>query len=280
MQHLSADARFVMEANVVKEPSAELRKKTLEVERVLRSALGSPAMESTGESPLDVLIGTILSQNTNDVNSHKAWVNLKKTFHTWDDLLAAPPKKVAKAIEVGGLKNQKAAAIRSVLRALKKRTGRYSLGYLRGMSDVEALGHLQEFSGVGAKTAACVLVFGFGREIFPVDTHIHRILNRLGVVRTKSPEKTFEAMQQLTPRGTAYPFHVNLIRFGRQTCQARTPRCGQCVLYDLCEYPMKDDFFRKQSTPDTAPEKRDFIILHNLKRRPGRRLVDSARKKP
>ena len=256
-------------------PSLSLRKKVSEVERMLRSSLGNPALEKTRESPLDVLVATILSQNTNDRNSHRAWVNLRKTFRTWDKLLEAPPAKVAKVIEVGGLKNQKTAAIRAILRSLKKRTGHYSLAYLRRMSDREVLEHLQNFSGVGSKTAACVLVFGLGREVFPVDTHIHRILNRLGIVRTKSPDKTFEEMQELSIQGRAYPFHVNLIRFGRETCQARSPRCNECVLYDLCDFPMKEQYAGGK-TRRVEPGARDFIILHNLKRRP----VDSARKKP
>jgi len=261
-------------------PTPALRKKVSLLERILRSRLGNPALEMTSESPLDILVATILSQNTNDVNSHKAWVNLKRTFRSWDELLKASPKKVAKAIEVGGLKNQKARAIRALLRMLKKRTGRYSLAYLRSMSDRQALEHLQSFSGVGSKTAACVLVFGFGREVFPVDTHIHRILNRLGIVHTKTPEKTFDEMQRLTPPGRAYPFHVNLIRFGRETCQARLPRCGQCVLYDLCAYPMKEQFALISHSRTGTPDTRDFIILHNLKRRAPARPVDSARKKP
>ena len=256
-------------------PSPELRKKIVQVERTLRSALGNPALEMTRETPLDVLVATILSQNTNDVNSHKAWVNLKKNFRNWDELLAASPGKVAKTIEIGGLKNQKARAIRSLLRRLKKRTGRYSLAYLRTMTDTEVLEHLQSFSGVGPKTAACVLVFGLGREVFPVDTHIHRILNRLGIVRTTSPDKTFEEMQHLSVPGRAYPFHVNLIRFGRETCQARSPRCNECVLYDLCDFPLKDEV-AAQKAGKREQTARDFIVLHNLKRR----TVDSARKKP
>ena len=256
-------------------PSLSHRKKIFEVERILRSSLGNPALGVTRESPLEVLVATILSQNTNDVNSHKAWVNLKKTFRGWDALLRASPARVAKTIEVGGLKNQKTAAIRSLLRHLKKRTGRYSLAYLKEMTDKAALEHLESFSGVGPKTAACVLVFGLGREVFPVDTHIHRILNRLGIVRTTSPEKTFEQMQQLSPPGKAYPFHVNLIRFGRETCQARSARCNECVLYDLCDYPTKEEL-ASQKSGKRAPSARDFIILHNLKRR----TVDSARKKP
>ena len=269
-----------MNTGSVKQPNPALRKKISDAERILRSRLGNPIMESSGESPLDILIATILSQNTNDVNSHKAWVNLKKTFRSWDDILQASQKKVAKSIEVGGLKNQKAAAIRSLLRSLKDRRGRYSLAYLRTMSDRDALAHLKEFSGVGSKTAACVLVFGLGREVFPVDTHIHRILNRLGIVRTKSPEKTFELMQGLSPPRMAYPFHVNLIRFGRETCGARTPRCGHCPLYELCEFPMKEQFSMLRTSRTAEPRSRAFFILQNLKRRTGSRSVDSARKKP
>jgi endonuclease-3 len=259
---------------------AGLRERVQETERILRSVLGNPAFDVHKQSALDILIATILSQNTNDVNSHKAWLNLKKTFKNWDEVLGAPARRVAKAIEVGGLKNQKARAIRSILRRLKKKSGRYSLAYLGKMSDEAALAHLQEFPGVGSKTAACVLMFSLKREVFPVDTHIHRILNRLGIVRTTSPDKTFAEMTRLLPPGKAYPFHLNLIRFGRETCGARHPRCGDCPLYDLCVFPLREQYTMERFTKRGGAEARDFIILHHLKRRAGKRSVDSPRKKP
>jgi endonuclease-3 len=278
MQHLPAGSKISMSAEPKRSVPAEVRAKISVVERILRRTLGNPALEGPRENPLDVLIATILSQNTNDVNSHKAWLNLKRAFPSWDELLAASPRKLAKTIEVGGLKNQKAAAIRRILRLIKKRTGRYSLRYLKGMSDRDALIHLREFSGVGSKTAACVLVFGLGREVFPVDTHIHRILNRLGIVHTKSPDKTFEFMEELSPPGRAYSFHVNLIRFGRETCAAQKPRCGACVLYEQCEFASKEQFAAEQKRA-VSSQSRDFIILHNLKRKTHGRSVDSPLKK-
>lgn len=240
-------------------------RKTRRVAAELEEFLGIPSKPRRSEPPLECLIATLLSQNTNDRNSHRAWMTLRKRFPTWQRVADAPTRLLAKAIEVGGLKNQKARRIKQILRGIKRRVGKYELSDLKRKSEQEVLEYLTSMDGVGLKTAACVLVFSLGRDVFPVDTHIHRICNRLGLVRSRNAEETFHAMQPLVPKGKAYSFHVNLIRFGRSVCKAKNPLCGACPLYDRCVYPAKERF--AEETPRGARSKRtdaDFMILHNL----------------
>jgi endonuclease III len=146
------------------------------------------------------------------------------------------------------------------------------------MADEEAMDYLLAMKGVGSKTAACVLVFSLGRDVFPVDTHIHRICNRLALVKTKSADETFDAMKWLVPAGQGYSFHVNLIQFGRRTCRANNPLCGQCVLYDECTFPLKQ---RNQLRTSAAERSRrpDFLITEKIATSLGKRIRGSNREK-
>jgi endonuclease-3 len=231
---------------------------------VLEGQLGRPRPPRKKSPPLDSLIATLLSQNTNDRNSYRAWLNLKEQFPSWERVHESRWQTVAKAIEVGGLKNQKAQRIKLILRTILQERGSFALDFLRAMSDEQAMEYLLAMKGVGSKTAACVLVFSLGRDVFPVDTHIHRICNRLALVKTKSADETFEAMKPLLPSGRGYSFHVNLIHFGRQTCRSMNPLCGQCVLFDDCSYPLRH---RNQAkTPAIMRRKRetDFLITEKI----------------
>lgn len=212
----------------------------------LEEYLGKPAQPRKLSNPLDSLIATLLSQNTNDRNSHQAWLNLKKKYPTWEKVVSAPARRLAKVIEVGGLKNQKAARMKEILQRIKKDTGNYDLGGLKKKSNDEVFGYLTSMKGVGMKTAACVLVFSLGRDVFPVDTHIHRLCNRLGLVKTGNADQTFAEMKSLVPAGRAYSFHINLIRFGRKICKAQNPLCGMCPIYDVCSFGEKD-FYASRS---------------------------------
>ncbi len=185
---------------------------------------------------LDELIGTILSQNTTDANSSRAFAELKKRFPTWQAVLEAAPTQLADAIRIGGLAKQKASRIQRILKELNKTTGKLSLEFLSTMTTAQAMQYLQGFTGVGSKTAACVLMFGLGREVCPVDTHIHRILNRLGILSTKNADETFTYLQPLVPKGKSYSLHINLIRHGKHVCKARPPMCGRCSLAESCKY--------------------------------------------
>jgi endonuclease III len=215
-------------------PEAHLRSFVRRVEVVLRREYGDPKL-SPARSLLGQLIETILSQNTTDTNSGRAFRELRRQFPCWDDVLAAPTAEVARAIRSAGLANTKAPRIQTILRRIRNERGRLSLAHLRRMKDAEAMDWLLSLSGVGPKTAACVLLFGMGRDVFPVDTHIHRICRRLGIVsHFTSAEKTQEQMAGAIPRGRALALHINLIRHGRRVCGAQRPRCGGCVLAAMC----------------------------------------------
>jgi endonuclease-3 len=230
----------------------------------LEELLGVPKLKRERPDPVELLIATLLSQHTNDRNSHRAFVSLKKEFPDWNDVLAAPAKRIASAIRIGGMADQKSLRIKEILRVLKKRYGSVDLRVLRDMDVDRGLEELQSLKGVGVKTAACVFLFSLRREVFPVDTHVHRVLNLLGVVTTKTPEKTFSEMRGLVPPGTSYSLHTNLIRFGRLICRAQKPLCGSCPLYTVCEFPGKEEG-RSRTLPSsrTRGEHR-FMLLDNV----------------
>lgn len=216
-------------------PSA-LRRKVARVASTLERACGVPRFDGGGKV-LDSLIGCILSQNTNDRNSGAAWRLLKKRFPSWAAAAAAPRREIENAIRVGGLAPSKSGRIKTILAEVKRSRGDYSLEFLHEMSNRDAFDYLTAMKGVGVKTGAVVLLFAMGRDVFPVDTHIHRISQRLGFVPEGSTrDETFEAMSDLVPKGKAYSFHVNLIRFGRQRCRKRKPACQGCPLRRACLY--------------------------------------------
>jgi endonuclease-3 len=186
-------------------------------------------------NPLDVLVQTILSQNTNDVNRDRAYNSLRETFPTWDDVMNASPSRVARAIRVGGLANQKGQRIVTLLREVHADRGRLDLGYLKRLPDEDVRGMLSRFKGVGPKTVACVMLFGLGRDSFPIDTHIYRVLSRLDVIPAKmNVERAHEYVATVVPAEKSYPLHLNLIRHGREVCHPRRPECYRCVLIHLC----------------------------------------------
>ncbi|MCK5328305.1 MAG: endonuclease III [Candidatus Latescibacteria bacterium] len=187
--------------------------------------------------PLDALIQTILSQNTSDTNSGRAYERLKSRFPTWEEANAADVREIADAIRSGGLANLKSERIKGVLAWLEKTRGTLDLDFIRDRKPDEAIRILGSLKGVGIKTISVVLMFACGAEIFPVDTHIHRITRRLGLApENASAEKVHEVMQELVPQGKAYSFHMNLLKFGRTMCHARNPRCEQCPLTEECVY--------------------------------------------
>ncbi|MBK8046972.1 MAG: endonuclease III [Anaerolineales bacterium] len=216
---------------------SELQTKAWAVSETLSGHYGVPRF-SGGDEPIDELIGTILSANTNDVNSGRAFAQLKATFGSdWDAVRTAPLAAIKEAIRPAGMYNQKAPAIVATLEQVKTERGDYDLRFLAEMPATEALAYLTRFPGVGHKTASIVLLFCFNGAAFPVDTHIQRISRRLGITgRRASAEKIKQAWELLLPPDTFYALHINLIRHGRQTCQALTPRCEICPLQQLCHY--------------------------------------------
>jgi len=205
------------------------------IEVTLRKEYGAPKV-TPARTLLDALVETILSQNTTDTNSSRAFRALRRCFPCWNDVLAAPTAEIVAAIRSAGLANTKAPRIRTILARLQEEHGRLSLKYLGDMSDTAATDYLLSLPGVGPKTAACTLLFGMGRDVFPVDTHIHRLCRRLGIIsKFASAERTQEEMAALVPKGRALSLHVNLIRHGRQVCKAQRPQCGGCVLVEMCD---------------------------------------------
>jgi len=184
---------------------------------------------------LDELIATILAQNTTDANSDAAFDQLVRQFATWDAVRRAPVAAIAKAIRTAGLQQQKAARIKRILHTLQQRHGSLSLEFLRTQPAAAAFTYLRSFLGVGPKTAACVLLFACRQPVLPVDTHVHRLSMRLGLVPPRTTaEKAHGLLARWVPARHVLEFHVLLIRHGRQVCHARRPRCADCPLLDMC----------------------------------------------
>jgi endonuclease-3 len=206
------------------------------VNRRLLSAYGH-AVWRKPLPPLDELISTILSQNTNDVNRDRAFEALKERFPTWEEVRDADGTEVVDAIRSAGLANQKGPRIQAVLRGITAERGDLDLRFLRGMPPDDVRRWLLNFNGVGPKTAAIVMLFSLGMPAFPVDTHVYRVTGRLGLRPEKlSEEAAHSLLERLFPPDTYVDAHLNLIRHGRQICLARRPLCRECVLRDLCNY--------------------------------------------
>lgn len=240
-----------------------LKRKTARVTLLLEHHLGIPARRTASTDPLDMLIATILSQNTNDRNSHRAYTELRRRYPTWDRVASAPPAALRSALRTGGMANLKSRHIRETLGTIKARYGRYDLGALRKKSSETIIEELTGLNGVGVKTAACVLLFALRRDVFPVDTHVHRICSRLGLAPgSRNPERTFEAMKELIPPGKAHSLHTNMIRFGRTVCRPLSPRCEMCPLYAHCTFDGKSASARPgRGVPSVG---RDFMLLDNV----------------
>lgn len=211
--------------------------------------------------PLDILIATMLSQNTTDKTSYRAFMNLKKNFKDWDAVMAAPINKIKDSIRVCGLTNQKALSIKNMLKEMKKKYGTLSLNFLKKKSDEYIYEELLQYNGVGVKTISCVLAFSLGRDVFPVDTHVHRVTNRLGIAKAVTPVKTYEQVKDKIPEGKKFLLHTLLIRFGRKVCRSVNPLCGKCRLYDLCSFSEKEFYAMKEQA---EPKENNFIILEHV----------------
>ncbi|HVG31995.1 MAG TPA: hypothetical protein VM911_02910 [Pyrinomonadaceae bacterium] len=202
----------------------------------LERAYGVPENRRASD-PLDMLVKIVLSQATSDTNSHRTFAALKKRFPTWEQALRARESTIADVIRSGGLANQKAAVIKSILRQIKHEHGTLDLSFLHELSAEEATTYLSEFRGIGPKTVACTLLFACRKEVFPLDTHIFRILRRVGLIPQKSTDlRAHELMNRLVPEGKFYSFHVNLIRHGRALCRPREPLCERCPIVEYCDY--------------------------------------------
>jgi endonuclease III len=207
-----------------------------EVLRRLQDFYGQPIWRKPLQ-PVDELVSTILSQNTNDINRDRAFESLRRQFPSWEAVRDAEPGAVVAAIRPAGLANQKGPRIQQVLQEITNERGALELDFLKDMPLEGARAWLKKFKGVGPKTAAIVLLFSLGRPAFPVDTHIYRVTGRIGLHPEKmAVEEAHVHLEKLFPPETYYTAHLNIIRLGREICTARRPACERCPLRGICNY--------------------------------------------
>jgi endonuclease III len=215
-------------------PRATVRRMVAALER----RFGEPAVRRD----LDLIgsfILTSLSQHTSDLNAERAYAELIRRFPTWDALAQAPTRQIVAAIRSAGLANQKGPRIRALVRWVHEQFGDYDLSALHAMTDREIVETMTQVNGIGIKTVSVVMLFSMGRDVFPVDTHVHRICRRVGVVPDRATvEQTHHRMAALVPRGKSMSLHVNLLRLGRTLCSARRPQCPECPLHKFCAYAL------------------------------------------
>lgn len=213
------------------------KKRTLtptEIIERLDAEYGTLPWRPSGD-PVAELVLTLLSQNTSDSNSGRAFIRLLNAFPDYESLLDADVKRIEKAIQPGGLAPTKAPRLQAMLREVWSRRGSLDLEFLADMPLDEAREWLTSLPGVGKKTAACVLLFALGRPALPVDTHVHRVAKRLGLVPEKStPDQATDLLEAMLKPKQVYQFHIQLIKHGRRTCSARNPKCDECPLASGC----------------------------------------------
>jgi endonuclease-3 len=216
--------------------------KMAEVHRRLLEIYGEPTWRPHLD-PVSELVSTILSQNTNDKNRDVAFERLRDRLPTWEEVRDSDVDTVIEAIRPAGLANQKGPRIQEALRFITQERGELKLDFLADWPVDEAKAWLSSIKGVGPKTAAIVLLFSLGRPAFPVDTHVHRVTKRLGLIDQRvSREKAHDELEQLVAPEDYYAFHLNVIRHGRRVCTSRKPNCEACGLRDLC------DFYQEQGS--------------------------------
>ena len=229
------------------EPRAALRRKAERVDRVLEAFYGPPPRRRPRDA-VSTLVQTILSQNTSDANSGRAFERLRSRFSSWTAVRDAPVGAVIEALKPAGLAALKAPRIQTILRRIAAERGALSLDFLRAESVERARAWLRGLDGVGPKTAAIVLVFGLGKPAFAVDTHVYRVGRRIGLIPERlSVEQAHVWMEALVARARYAPFHLLLVRHGREICKALRPRCAICPARRMC------DFF---ATANAAPQSR------------------------
>ncbi len=207
-----------------------------EIAALLADEYGYPTWRQH-HPPVDEMVLTILSQNTSDTNSFRAFDQLKQRYDSWEAVRDAPTGELIETIRTAGLANQKGPRIQLALRTLTETQGGITLDHLADMSADEAKQWLTSIKGIGHKTASIVLLFSLNKPAFPVDTHVHRVTTRLGVVdEGVSADKAHRLLEQIVPADDFYAFHLQIIQHGREVCHARSPKCSVCVLQAQCRY--------------------------------------------
>lgn len=210
--------------------------KLTRIAALLRQAYGPCRPLRRRDNPLNTLVQTILSQNTSDLNSDRAYARLRQRFPEWEHVHRAPLRTLISTIRSGGLANIKAVRIKALLEEIWTEQGHFDLSFLRDLSDEEVRAYLARFKGIGSKTIACVLLFGLGRPAFPVDTHVFRVSRRLGLVDGRqTPERAQEFLETRIPPADRHALHLHLVQHGRQVCTAQRPLCAECVLARVCD---------------------------------------------
>jgi endonuclease-3 len=229
---LATSRRYVIIAAVVGKKE-NVNRRVAEITRLLAEEYGP--VRRVRRPPFDELVQTVLSQNTTDVNSERTFASLQERFPKLAELATANVRTIASRIRLGGLERVKARYLKEITREVLKQRGDTDLSFLKKMDPREAEGWLTSLPGVGAKTARVVLLFSFGMDIFPVDTHILRLTRRLGFIPAKGDARAAHAFwdEHCLP-GRARDLHINLIRHGREVCHPRRPECGECVVAARC----------------------------------------------
>jgi endonuclease-3 len=216
-------------------PLRSIRRRIRALNRRLQSVYGLAQKHRL--DPLDELMLTILSQSTSDSNRDRGYESLRDRFPTWEAVRTAPRRGVEEAIRPAGLWKQKARVLQETLEAIHEDRGALDLSHLHRLTNDEVIEELTRFRGVGVKTAACVLCFSMGRDYMPVDTHVHRVARRLGLIPERSTADQAHGLlnrDDSVPAELRFEFHIQLIRHGRAVCRASRPACSECVLEDLC----------------------------------------------
>ena len=205
-----------------------------QVLRLLQKEYGVPQWRPR-QDPVSTLMATVLSQNTSDANSERAFRSLVSVFADWETVAGADVDDIAESIRLGGLADVKARRIKLILRRIREERGDLDLDFLADLPMSEAKSWLRRLPGVGPKTASCMLLFSLGRPALPVDTHVFRVAKRLGLVDARvNPDRAHELLERLVAPEDVYSFHLLMIEHGRRVCKAQRPRCDLCVLKGLC----------------------------------------------
>ena len=211
-------------------------KKAKRIDEILADTYGA-RRQAKFRNPTEDLILTVLSQNTNDTNRDRAFASLKKKYPGWREVAGASPAGIARAIKTGGLANIKSKRIIKILKQIGEKSADYSLRFLKKMSDQDAWDYLMEFEGVGPKTASCVMLFSLGRRTMPVDTHVHRVSARLGLIPDGcTAESAHDWYIELALPVDIYQLHLNMVQHGRTICRPQKPKCEKCPLKRHCLY--------------------------------------------
>ena len=216
---------------------AALSAKVIEVTQRLTEKYGEVPFSS--KDPMSMLVDIILSHRTRDEDTAAAYDNLLKLFGSWEAVRDAPTGEVQGAIANVTFPEVKAPRLQALMRRITEERGELRLDFLRDLPVEEGAAWLSRLEGVGPKTAACVLLFSCQKAVLPVDTHVHRISIRLGLIGKKvTADNAHALLQALLPQDarSSYNFHKALLRHGQRICVYERPRCKQCLITHLCDY--------------------------------------------